>query len=136
MSEILSILLAVLALAGVGSAAWIFSLDTTPKREPETPYHHAMNALLAGDREEAMRAFTETVRIDSDNVEAYIHLANLLREQGRLDRALHILALVDASADDRQLAPEQAEQIHLTGHGVDRDHAAHRLSLHCRGDGG
>ena len=87
MSEILTILLAVLALAGVGYAAWIFSLDTAPKREPETPYHHAMNALLAGDRDEAMRAFTETVRIDSDNVEAYIHLANILREQGKIGRA-------------------------------------------------
>src|SRR6185436_1228499 len=90
MSELLTILLAVLALAGVGYAAWIFSLDSAPKREPETPFQHAMNALLAGDRDEALRAFTETVRIDSDNVDAYIHLANLLRERGLLDRALHI----------------------------------------------
>ena len=90
MSELLTILLAVGALAGVGYAAWVFSLDTVPKREPETPYQHGMNALLAGDRDEAMRAFAETVRIDSDNVDAYIHLANLLREQGMLDRALHI----------------------------------------------
>ncbi|HET9251590.1 MAG TPA: tetratricopeptide repeat protein [Candidatus Eisenbacteria bacterium] len=109
MSEILSILLAVLALAGVGYAAWIFSLDTTPKREPETPYHHAMNALLAGDRDEAMRAFTETVRIDSDNVEAYIHLANLLREQGRLDRALHIRRELTVRAG---ITPGQERAIH------------------------
>ena len=109
MSEILSILLAVLALAGVGYAAWIFSLDTAPKREPETPYHHAMNALLAGDRDEAMRAFTETVRIDSDNVEAYIHLANLLREQGRLDRALHIRRELTVRAG---ITPGQERAIH------------------------
>ena len=109
MSEILTILLAVLALAGVGYAAWIFSLDTAPKREPETPYHHAMNALLAGDRDEAMRAFTETVRIDSDNVEAYLHLANLLREQGRLDRALQIRRELTVRAG---ITPGQERAIH------------------------
>jgi lipopolysaccharide biosynthesis regulator YciM len=109
MSEILTILLAVLALAGVGYAAWIFSLDTTPKREPETPYQYGMNALLAGDHDEAMRAFTETVRIDSDNVDAYIHLANLLREQGKLDRALHIRRELTVRAG---ITPGQERAVH------------------------
>jgi lipopolysaccharide biosynthesis regulator YciM len=109
MSEILTMLLAVLALAGVGYAAWIFSLDTAPKREPETPYQHGMSALLAGDREEAMRAFTETVRMDSDNVEAYLHLANLLREQGRTDRALHIRRELTVRAG---ITPGQERAIH------------------------
>lgn len=109
MSEILTILLAVLALAGVGYAAWIFSLDSAPKRGPETPYQHGMTALLAGDREEAMRAFTETVRMDSDNVEAYLHLANLLRGQGRLDRALHIRRELTVRAG---ITPGQERAIH------------------------
>jgi len=109
MSELLTILLAVLALAGVGYAAWIFSLDSAPKRQPETPYQHAMNALLGGDHDEAMRAFTETVRMDSDNVDAYIHLANLLREKGRADRALHIRRELTVRAG---ITPGQERAIH------------------------
>jgi hypothetical protein len=36
-----------------------------------------------GTLREALRAFAETVRQDSDNIDAYIHLANLLRETRR-----------------------------------------------------
>jgi uncharacterized integral membrane protein len=57
---------------------------------PETQYQHGLNSLLAGDHEEALRAFAETVRQDSGNVDAYIHLANLLRERGDAARALQI----------------------------------------------
>ena len=91
MSELVTILVVGGLLAGIGYAAWILSRDAgaTPP-PPETAYQHALHALLAGDRDEALRAFTETVRQDSGNVDAYIHLANLLRERGDAARALHI----------------------------------------------
>ncbi len=78
-------------LTGVGYAAWVLSRDAVerPPKE-ETPYQHGLNALLSGDREEALAAFTESVQMDSDNVDAYIHLGNLLRERGELERAHHL----------------------------------------------
>ncbi len=80
---------AVLAL--VGWAAWSLSGGFTAERAaPETPYQRGLSALLAGDREEALHAFAETVKVDSDNIDAYIHLGNLLREKGEPERALHV----------------------------------------------
>jgi lipopolysaccharide assembly protein B len=77
--------------AGVAYAAWVLSRDGWDKAPPpDTPYQKGLDALLAGDRTEALLAFTETVRIDSDNIDAYLHLANLLRERGEAGRALHV----------------------------------------------
>lgn len=91
MSEFITVLVVGGLLTGIGYAAWVLSRDAGASPPlPETPYQHALNALLAGDRAEALRAFADTVRQDSDNIDAYIHLANLLRERGDAARALQI----------------------------------------------
>jgi len=91
MSEFFGVLVVGGLFAGVAYAAWVLSRDGWDKPPPpDTPYQKGLDALLAGDREEALRAFSETVRIDSDNIDPYIHLANLLRERGDAARALHI----------------------------------------------
>lgn len=91
MSSIFSFVLWGGVLALVGWAAWTLSGGFTTERPgPETPYRHGLDALLRGDKNEALRAFTETVSIDTDNVDAYLHIGNLLRERGETLRALHI----------------------------------------------
>src|SRR6185295_18131828 len=91
MSDFFTVFLVGGLLAGVGYAAWVLSRDAAVKPEKvETPYQQGLNALLAGNQEEALQAFAESVRLDSDNIDAYIHLANLLREQGEVQRALHL----------------------------------------------
>jgi len=87
------------ALAAVGYAAWLFSRDANlgPPR-PETPYQRGLHALLAGNREEALEAFADTVQTDSGNVDAYIHLGNLLRERGEAERALELHRKLTARA--------------------------------------
>jgi lipopolysaccharide biosynthesis regulator YciM len=78
-------------LALTGWAAWTLSGGFTTERPgPETPFQHGLDSMLRGDQDEALRAFTETVEIDTDNVEAYIHIGNLLRERGESARALHV----------------------------------------------
>ncbi len=91
MSDFITVFIVGGLLSGVGYAAWILSRDASAQpRPPDTPYQQGLNALLAGDRDSALEAFAESVRIDSDNVDAYIHLANLLRERGEVERALHL----------------------------------------------
>src|SRR3989442_8362336 len=78
-------------LALVGWAAWTLSGGfTTGRAEPDTPYQHGLDAMLRGDTDEALLAFAETVEFDTDNVDAYIHIGNLLRERGEAGRALHV----------------------------------------------
>ncbi|TMQ51021.1 MAG: tetratricopeptide repeat protein [Candidatus Eisenbacteria bacterium] len=78
-------------LALVGWAAWTLSGGfTTDRRGPETPFRRGLDALLRGENEEALLAFAETVRIDTDNVDAYIHIGNLLRERGEPARAINV----------------------------------------------
>jgi lipopolysaccharide biosynthesis regulator YciM len=78
-------------LALVGWAAWTLSGGfTTERREPDTPYQQGLDALLRGDTDEALQAFAETVEIDTDNADAYLHIGNLLRERGEPARALHV----------------------------------------------
>ena len=78
-------------LALVGWAAWTLSGGfTTVRPGPDTPYQYGLDALLRGDADEALRAFAETVDIDTDNVDAYLHIGNILRERGEAGRALHV----------------------------------------------
>lgn len=91
MSGPLAAVLAGAVLALVGWAAWTLSGGFTADRSaPETPFQRGLNALLRGDRDEALRAFAATVQQDSDNIDAYIHLGNLLRERGEVERAHHL----------------------------------------------
>lgn len=91
MPEFFTVLLVGGLLVGVGYAAWLLSRDANVEPpKTESPYDRGLNALLAGDREEATEAFTAAVRMNSDNVDAYVHLGNLLREQGEKERALHL----------------------------------------------
>ncbi len=90
MSSALAFVLAGGVLALIGWAAWTISNGLEPARQKteETAYQRALTALLSGDRETALEELAESVREDSDNVDAYIHLGNLLRERGEAERAL------------------------------------------------
>jgi lipopolysaccharide biosynthesis regulator YciM len=78
-------------LALVGWIAWTLSGGFTAERpRPETPYRHGLDALVRGDTDGALRAFTETVEMDTDNVEAYLHIGTILRDRGEAARALRI----------------------------------------------
>lgn len=91
MPPILTFLVVAGLLGAIGYAAWILSRDAAaPKPKPDPPYERALGALLNGDRDEAIRALLETVHQESDNVDAYIHLGNLLREKGEAERAYRI----------------------------------------------
>ena len=79
-------------LAVIGWAAWTISRahEPAPARIPDTAYQRGLNALLAGNHDEALVELAESVREDSDNIDAYVHLGNLLRERGEAERALSL----------------------------------------------
>jgi lipopolysaccharide biosynthesis regulator YciM len=92
MSGTLLLVLAGGLLAVIGWAAWTISraYEAPRAKAQDTAFHRGVNALLAGNREEALAEFTESVREDSDNIDAYVHLGNLLRGRGEAQRALSL----------------------------------------------
>ncbi len=60
------------------------------KRAKASPYEEALIALIDGDEDTALKRFQEAVFENSDNVEAYIRLAELLRKRREPLKALQI----------------------------------------------
>ncbi len=57
---------------------------------PQAPYTKALSALISGDRRAALRELKEAVQLDSENLDAYIRLGDLLRESGEVQKALAV----------------------------------------------
>jgi lipopolysaccharide biosynthesis regulator YciM len=88
-----SLLLVVVTAAAV--ALGVHLVYRTPRPETtvppsEAPYKRAITCLVHGDQDEALRHLKETVRRDTNNVEAYAWLGDLLRQRGQPARALAI----------------------------------------------
>jgi lipopolysaccharide biosynthesis regulator YciM len=92
MSGALAFVLAGGVLALIGWAAWTIShgQETGRPKTEESAYQRGLTALLSGDRDTALEELALSVKEDSDNVDAYIHLGNLLRERGEAERALEL----------------------------------------------
>jgi lipopolysaccharide biosynthesis regulator YciM len=90
-SEIL--LVAVLTL-GLVALLWLLWAWVRVQRRraapPLAPYTQALSALVGGDRVEALRKLKEAVQLDSENLDAYVRLGDLLRESGQVQKALAV----------------------------------------------
>ncbi len=60
------------------------------KRPVVDPYIQGLNALLEGNLDAAARAFRESARQDTENVDAYLKLGDIFREQKDWERAIKI----------------------------------------------
>ncbi len=74
--------------------ALIFYFFSRSKKKPlETPqenYILGLKALLQGQNDDAYRFFKNAVSGDTENVDAYLRLGELLRKRGAVERAYHI----------------------------------------------
>ncbi|MFH1680993.1 MAG: tetratricopeptide repeat protein, partial [Candidatus Eisenbacteria bacterium] len=79
---------------------------------PRPRYVEALNALLEGDEETALRELRQTVQVDPTNTDAYLRLGNLLRKRGALDRALRIHRDLDVGTIlRRKLSAEEKARV-------------------------
>ena len=100
-NEVFILVLSVAILCVIG-IAWLLFRQKRPRKE-RIPYVEALNALVADDTRTALQKLREAVRIDSQNVDAYLKLGNLLREEGDVERALK----VHKNLTVRSLSPSQ-----------------------------
>ena len=87
--NVILIIIVAIAILFLITLAWFILRRPRPGKKT-TPYIDALNALVANDRQTALQKLRETVRIDSHNVDAYLKLGNLLRDEGDVDRALKL----------------------------------------------
>ncbi len=67
------------------------------KKKPEHPadissnnYAEGLNLLLAGDRSGALKKLKETVKYDSQNIDAYLKIGDIFREFGQVEKAVNV----------------------------------------------
>ena len=53
-------------------------------------YIKALNALIEGNMDEAIRLFYNSVRQNTENIDAYIRLGDIFRQQGKVEKAIKV----------------------------------------------
>ncbi len=101
------------AIIGI-SAAGLFLLTVRSLRRQkqasspaQTSYFAGLSYYLAGDKEKALQRFLETVRKDTDYVDAYIKIGDILRGMGQTENAIKIhrdLLVRQQLTDEQKLA--------------------------------
>lgn len=87
---------AILLFVIIGALAALFSLllfrkKTSPSADQAAAYYaEGLNLLLAGEREQALEKLKKTVSVDSENVDAYVKIGDILRSFGDTKRAINV----------------------------------------------
>ncbi|MDZ7260796.1 MAG: tetratricopeptide repeat protein [candidate division KSB1 bacterium] len=108
--ESLVLILLVLATIAITSILVVtFSKKRTVVKDTSIDdYIEGLNQLIAGNKETALEKLKETVRKDTNNINAYIKIGDIYRELGRPDRAVRIHRELTIRRD---LNPEQRLEI-------------------------
>jgi len=77
---------AIILLAGI----LYLVLRSNRKSDVSLEYTTALNYLISGDKKNALQKLREVVQYDTSNIEAYIKIGDILRDQGVHERAIKI----------------------------------------------
>jgi len=85
-TELIILIFIILVLVSI----YYFVKRIKTKESEKNNYIQALEFLIDGNYQRAIQKFKETVREDSENIEAYLRLGDLLRERGYTHNALKI----------------------------------------------
>ena len=84
-----TLLIAVIILIAAGIAAAVYFRPKKPRRF-ESLYTDALNAIVRGDSKTALKLLRNVVKQDTNHIDAYLQMGEILREQGHAQQALKI----------------------------------------------
>ena len=84
----IEIIVSVIALIGV--FLLIFLFKPKKKRRTESIYTNALNAMVRGDTRTALSHLRDVVKQDSDHINAYLQMGNILRQDNNGKAAIKI----------------------------------------------
>ncbi len=69
-----------------------FLIFKRPKKKQPTQsiYTKALNAIIQGETQVALKRLKDVVKQDTDHIDAYLQIGNILREQGNVEAAIKI----------------------------------------------
>ncbi len=74
----------------IGVLAYAKLRTPRPPADTSEVYTTALNYLITGEKSKALEKLREAVRADTNNVDAYLKIGDILRDQGSVDRATKI----------------------------------------------
>ena len=101
---------------------WFFYFKSSRKKETDITYMDALNAMLLADKRKAISLLSNIVKKDSEHINAYLQLGNLLREDDP-DRAIKIHQMLTV----RQNLPKETRIEILKSLSLDYDRAGEFL---------
>jgi lipopolysaccharide biosynthesis regulator YciM len=115
------IVLIVLVAGGAAGVVYLYFRSSMKERvEPDESYVQALRALLDGNHTLAFLKLKETVTHDSNNIDAYLRLASLLRQRGMHSKSLQLSADLNlrqtvSDAERARIMYSLAEDYELNG---------------------
>ena len=82
--------LTVLAITAAGGIFAYFTRRPKSRKNTDSLYTDALNAMVRGDSDGAMRLLRDVVRQDTDHLDAYLQLGDILREDGNPQQAIKV----------------------------------------------
>lgn len=83
------LLIAVIVLIAAGIAAAVYFRPKKPRRF-ESLYTDALNAIVRGDSKTALKLLRDVVKQDTNHIDAYLKMGEILREEGNSQQAIKI----------------------------------------------
>lgn len=125
---IIVIIVAAILAFGVGyylaSRAHHFKIKRLGSRQLPADYYTGLNYLINEKPDNAIDAFINLLKVDSDTIETHLALGNLFRRQGEVERAIRIhqnlIARPELSAEYKKIALYALAQDYLKAGVLDR----------------
>ncbi|HIC38601.1 MAG TPA: hypothetical protein EYO79_03925, partial [Candidatus Marinimicrobia bacterium] len=83
------LLIAVIVLIAAGIAAAVYFRPKKPRRF-ESLYTDALNAIVRGNSKTALKLLRDVVKQDTNHIDAYLKMGEILREEGNSQQAIKI----------------------------------------------
>ncbi len=85
-----SLLIAIIVLIAAGIATAYYFYRPKKTRRFESLYTDALNAIVRGDSKTALRLLRDVVKQDTNHINAYLQMGEILREEGQSQQAFKI----------------------------------------------
>lgn len=102
------VLIILSALVGLGVNYFFQKRPTSKLEKAAVDYTEGLNLLLSGKQKSALKKFRDSVTKNSNNIDAYLKIGDILRDMGQVERAINVHIYLTVRSG---LNPNQQQEI-------------------------